>query len=93
MSVLSSSQIADALTTLPGWRQQDDCLVREVTGADFAASIRYVNAVAAIAEAADHHPDLDIRWDTVTVRLSTHSKGGVTQADVDLAHAIDGLSA
>ena len=53
----------------------------------------FVNAVAERAEAANHHPDIDIRWNTVTLRLSTHSAGGLTQADLDMASEIDGLAA
>ena len=54
---------------------------------DFAGALAFVNAVGALAEAADHHPDIDIRWDTVTLRLSTHSAGGLTEKDLALAAA------
>ena len=59
--------------------------------AGFAGALAYVNEVGALAEAADHHPDIDIRWDTVTLRLSTHSAGGLTEKDLSLAAAIDDL--
>jgi 4a-hydroxytetrahydrobiopterin dehydratase len=57
----------------------------------FAGALAFVNAVGALAEAADHHPDIDIRWDTVTLRLSTHSAGGLTENDLALAKEIDAL--
>jgi 4a-hydroxytetrahydrobiopterin dehydratase len=56
--------------------------------ADFAAALAFVNAVGRLAEAAQHHPDIDIRWNQVTLVLSTHSEGGLTQADIELAHQI-----
>ena len=58
---------------------------------DFADALGYVNAVGALAEEAGHHPDIEIRWNTVTLRLQTHSLGGITGADVSLAAAVDGL--
>jgi 4a-hydroxytetrahydrobiopterin dehydratase len=75
-----------------GWRQEGGALVKVVTSADFAGSLAFVNAVGALAEEANHHPDIDIRWSTVTLRLSTHSAGGITSADLDLAGAIDHIS-
>ncbi len=62
-----------------------------VRGKDFAAALAYVNAVGALAEEMDHHPDIDIRWNTVTLRLTTHSEGGLTHLDLDLARLIDAL--
>ena len=59
---------------------------------DFADALAFVNAVGALAEAANHHPDIDIRWDTVTLRLLTHSRGGITDADLELAAEIDCLT-
>jgi 4a-hydroxytetrahydrobiopterin dehydratase len=71
------------------WERQDDVLVRNVRRADFAEALIVVNAVGALAEAVDHHPDIDIRWNTVTLRLSTHSAGGITEKDLALAARID----
>lgn len=73
------------------WVRQDDELVKTVTGRDFADSLAYVNSVGKLAETADHHPDIDIRWNRVTLRLSTHSAGGLTEADLALARQIDEL--
>ena len=73
------------------WDRQGDELVKEVRKDDFAGALAYVNRVGELAEAANHHPDIDIRWNTVTLRLSTHSAGGLTANDLDLAAQIDGL--
>lgn len=73
------------------WERREDHLVKVVRRQGFAGALAYVNAVGALAEAADHHPDIDIRWDTVTLRLTTHSAGGLTEKDLDLAAAVDAL--
>jgi 4a-hydroxytetrahydrobiopterin dehydratase len=73
------------------WTRQGDQLVTTVTLRDFAQSLAFVNAVGAAAEAADHHPDIDIRWNKVHLALSTHSAGGLTVLDLALAAAIDKL--
>ncbi|MGP8059441.1 MAG: 4a-hydroxytetrahydrobiopterin dehydratase [Acidimicrobiales bacterium] len=73
------------------WSRRGDELIKTVKRRDFAGSLALVNAVGELAEAADHHPDIDIRWDTVTLRLSTHSAGGLTDKDLSLAAAIDEL--
>jgi 4a-hydroxytetrahydrobiopterin dehydratase len=89
---LSPEAVDDALATRAiGWARQDDQLVKTVKRRDFAGALALVNAVGELAEAADHHPDIDIRWDTVTLRLTTHSAGGLTEADLGLAAAIDEL--
>ena len=73
------------------WERQDDELTTTVTLRDFAGALAFVNAVGAAAEAANHHPDIDIRWNMVTLVLSTHSAGGLTVLDLALAAAIDRL--
>jgi 4a-hydroxytetrahydrobiopterin dehydratase len=90
MSVLTDAQLATALDDLSGWSRHADAIRREVRLRDFAAAIAFVNRVASLAEAANHHPDIDIRWNRVILTLSTHSQGGVTEADVALAREIDG---
>jgi len=92
MTLLDETAIASALAQL-AWERDGDQLVKKVKRRDFAAALAYVNEVANLAEERDHHPDIDIRWDTVTLRLSTHSAGGLTRKDVDLATAIDALGA
>jgi len=79
---------------MAGWDTQGGALVREFRFADFADALAFVNQVGGLAEAANHHPDIDIRWNVVTLRLSTHSEGNVvTDRDHDLAASIDGLGA
>jgi len=92
MTTLDDVTIDAALAHL-AWERHGHELVKVVKRGDFAKALGYVNAVGRLAEEADHHPDIDIRWDTVTLRLSTHSAGGLTQKDLDLAAAIDALGA
>ena len=74
------------------WRQEDDALVRDFEFKDFAVAMAFVNEVAEIAEARNHHPDILIHgWNKVRLTLSTHSEGGVTDNDRELAEQIDGL--
>lgn len=73
------------------WRRDGGALVREVVRDDFAGALSFVDAVGVLAEEVDHHPDIDIRWNRVVLRLSTHSAGGLTAKDLDLARRIDGL--
>lgn len=84
----------DALVALVAplaWERQGSELVKVVRRHDFADALAYVNDVGRLAEAAGHHPDVEIRWNTVTLRLSTHSLGGITDADLDLARQVDAL--
>jgi 4a-hydroxytetrahydrobiopterin dehydratase len=74
-----------------GWTRDGSELVKVLRRKGFAGALAFVNAVGALAEAADHHPDIDIRWDTVTLRLSTHSAGGLTERDLALAEQVDAL--
>jgi 4a-hydroxytetrahydrobiopterin dehydratase len=73
------------------WEREGDELVTTVELHDFAAALAFVNAVGAAAEAADHHPDIDIRWNKVHLVLTTHSAGGLTVRDLALAAVIDRL--
>ena len=92
MTLLTSSEIAEALDSLPGWGGNTDDVRCKYTATDFPAAIALVDAVAQAAEDADHHPDIDIRWRDVLFVLSTHSEGGVTVKDVELATRIDALA-
>jgi 4a-hydroxytetrahydrobiopterin dehydratase len=76
---------------LPDWSYEDDSLVRSVEAPTFVAGIDLVDAVAVVADELNHHPDIDIRWTTITFRVSTHSEGGVTSNDVELAERIDAI--
>ena len=76
------------------WRREGDAIVRDFKLGDFATSMGFANAVGALAEAANHHPDILIHgWNKVRLTLTTHSADGLTQSDLDLARGIDGLSA
>lgn len=90
--LLSESDITASLADLPKWSRNGDALTQTVECPDFPAAIAFVDRVAEAAEAADHHPDIDIRWRTVTFTLSTHSDGGITGKDTALAKQIDDLA-
>jgi 4a-hydroxytetrahydrobiopterin dehydratase len=89
--LLDDATVTEALTSLPGWERDDDSLVCTATLPSFKAAIAAVDEVAEIAESRDHHPDIDIRWRTLTFRCSTHSAGGITRLDVTLAAEISGV--
>ena len=89
MAVLSDEEVDAALSDLADWERVDGQLRRSVKFPSFLEGIDAVRRIAEAAEAADHHPDIDIRWRTVTFTLSTHSEGGITRKDVDLAKEID----
>ena len=91
MTVLSDAQVDQALPELAGWERKDGALRREVKFPEFLAGIDAVRRVGEAAEAADHHPDIDIRWRTVTCALGTNSEGGITDKDVDMAREINAL--
>jgi len=91
--LLTQDEIDRALSTeLPRWTQEGDAIKRSVKAPTFMDGIRLVQQVAEVAEDLDHHPDIDIRWTTVTFTLSTHSAGGLTSKDVRLAGDIDRLA-
>ncbi|WP_035794427.1 4a-hydroxytetrahydrobiopterin dehydratase [Kitasatospora mediocidica] len=92
-SRLTEDEITAGLAGLPGWRREGAVITRTADAADFPAAIRTVVEVAEAAEAMDHHPDIDIRWRTLTFALSTHSEGGLTSLDLQLAARIDELLA
>ncbi|HEX6338983.1 MAG TPA: 4a-hydroxytetrahydrobiopterin dehydratase [Jiangellaceae bacterium] len=92
MALLGDDGVRAALTELPAWRGDADQLERSIEAPDFLTGIRIVDDVAQVAESMDHHPDIDIRWRTVKFTLSTHSEGGVTAKDVELARSIDDIA-
>jgi 4a-hydroxytetrahydrobiopterin dehydratase len=92
MGLLTEDEITGRLAGVPGWARQDDSIVTTVTQSDFKEAMLFVGAVAYVAERANHHPDILIEWNKVTLTLSTHSAGGLTGADFDLAGAISALS-
>jgi len=91
MPILTSVQISEALASLPEWNLESGALVKSFSFADFVPAMRFVNDVAAIAEQAGHHPDIDIRYNRVRLALSTHDAGGITEKDVAVAGAVSRL--
>ncbi len=88
METLDQERIETALADLEGWAYEDGELRRTFRFHDFGGSIQFVERLAEVAEGMGHHPDVDIRYNKVIVHLVTHSAGGVTQADLDLAAAL-----
>jgi 4a-hydroxytetrahydrobiopterin dehydratase len=89
--ILTEEQLATELVATPSWLISDGQLTRTVTRTDFRDALLFVNAVGYLAERAGHHPDISISWNTVTLTLSTHSAGGLTTKDFDLAREISTL--
>ncbi len=89
MKTLPPTQVRDHLEELPGWRKRGVSIRRTFELTDFVKAVKFVNQVAKLAEKANHHPDIDIRWNKVTLTLSTHSEGGLTGKDFALAAKID----
>jgi 4a-hydroxytetrahydrobiopterin dehydratase len=91
MRELLDDQAVEAALAASPWERQGGEITRTLRRDGFAGALAYVNAVGELAERHDHHPDIILKWDTVTLVLSTHSAGGLTQMDLDLAAAIDAL--
>jgi 4a-hydroxytetrahydrobiopterin dehydratase len=91
MKVLTKKEIQHDLTKLVGWTIHGKEIRRNIEFADFAQAIGFVSSVALYAERAQHHPDIDIRWNKISLSLSTHSAGGITEKDISLAREINSL--
>jgi 4a-hydroxytetrahydrobiopterin dehydratase len=91
MAKLSQTAIDDALRDLPGWSIRNGMLVKTYNHETFPEAIVFVNAVAHLAELANHHPDIDVRYTNITLSLVTHDQGGLTGRDVDLARQVEGI--
>ena len=91
MGKLSEAEVASKLGNVPGWKRAGAEISRTFQFKDFAGSMKFVNAIAAEAEKANHHPDIDIRWNKVKLVLSTHDAGGLTEKDFALAQVCDKL--
>jgi 4a-hydroxytetrahydrobiopterin dehydratase len=91
MSLLTEAEIGERMASLPGWTREGDAIRAVSKRGSFGGAMLYAGAVAYLAEAANHHPDLLIQWDTVTLTLSTHSAGGLTDKDFALAAQIGQL--
>ena len=92
MAVLADAEIKQALRGLAGWEQKNGAIQRVYEFPDFKSAIKFVNSVADAAEQANHHPDIDIRYNKVTMSLISHDSGGVTQRDVRMAERINGIA-
>jgi len=91
MELLTEDEIAGRLGGVPGWTRQGSSIATTITRSDFRDAMLLTGAVAYLAEQANHHPDILIQWNKVTLTLSTHSAGGLTAADFDLAAKISAL--
>jgi len=92
MPKLKAAQIKAALKSVSAWKKKGSTIVRTFQFKDFVGAIKFVNRVAMVAEKAWHHPDIDVRWNKVTLTLTTHSEGGLTEKDFDLAGRFDRLA-
>ena len=92
MEKLNTEKIKAALALVPDWEKKGATIARTYQFKDFPAAIKFVNAAAELAEKAWHHPDIDIRWNKVTLTLTTHDAGGLTEKDFALAKEFDQLS-
>lgn len=91
MAKLLSAEITGRLKAIPDWRLENGALARSFSFSDFLEAMKFVNSVAALAERAGHHPDIDIRYNKVNLALSSHDAGGITERDFSLAAEIDGI--
>jgi len=88
LPLLKESELKEALAQLPEWYLRGNAIRRDFEFKDFAKAMVFVNQLAEIAETANHHPDIDIRYNKVTLALTSHDSGGITKRDVNLAHQI-----
>ena len=91
MALLSDEEIEDRLAEVEGWEREGDAIRQGFKFEDFKGSVDFVNRLTPVAEEMNHHPDLEISWNTVTVSISTHSEAGLTENDFELAGKIDSL--
>jgi 4a-hydroxytetrahydrobiopterin dehydratase len=91
MPRLSDDEIASSLEGLEGWKRDGDTITKTFKRDDFVGSVRFVDAIVEPAEDMGHHPDLSISWDEVAISITTHSEGGLTENDFELAKRIDAL--
>lgn len=92
MALLSDAQVEEKLAGLKGWQRAGEAIEKSFKRGDFVGAVEFVSSLAEPAEAMNHHPDVAISWETVTVSISTHSEGGLTAADFELAAKIDALA-
>jgi 4a-hydroxytetrahydrobiopterin dehydratase len=93
MALLTDAEIDQQLTSLPGWARTDRTIRKQFTFEDFPEAVLFVSALVPAAEAADHHPDIEIHYKRVTLTYTTHSEGGLTAKDMEGARAADDVAA
>jgi 4a-hydroxytetrahydrobiopterin dehydratase len=91
MARLNDADIEERLAGLDGWERSGEAIVKRFDRGDFKGSVEFVHRLTPEAEEMNHHPDLEISWKTVTVTITTHSEGGLTEGDFELATRIDAL--
>ncbi len=92
MALLSDWEVQERLADLDGWARSGDAIEKSFKRGDFVGAVKFVSSLVEPAEAMNHHPDVAISWETVTVTISTHSEGGLTASDFELAAKIDALA-
>ena len=91
MALLENSEIEQRLAGLDGWERDGDLIRKTFERGDFVGSVRFVDSLVEPAESMGHHPDLELSWDKVTVSITNHAQGGLTEADFELAQKIEAL--
>jgi len=92
VALLSDTEVEEKLAGLSGWQRSGEAIGKSFKRGDFVGAVEFVSSLVEPAEAMNHHPDLSISWETVTISISTHSEGGLTAADFELAAKIDDLA-
>jgi 4a-hydroxytetrahydrobiopterin dehydratase len=92
MALLDDAQIDEKLGELDGWKRDGDEIVKTFERGDFVGSVKFVDSLVEPAEGMGHHPDLEVSWDKVTVKITNHAEGGLTENDFELASKIDALA-
>jgi len=92
VALLASEEVAERLEELDGWSRDGDAITKTFENGDFVGSVEFVRRLVEPAEEMGHHPDLELSWDKVTVSITNHSEGGLTEADFELARRIDALT-
>jgi len=91
MALLDEEEIEARLADLPGWERSGEAIAKSFKRGDFVGAVEFVSSLVGPAEEMNHHPDLEVSWETVTVSISTHSEGGLTASDFELAQKIEAL--
>ena len=91
MALLADEEISERLGSLEGWTRDGDAITKTYENEDFVGSVEFVRKLVEPAEDMGHHPDLELSWDKVTVSITNHSEGGLTEADFELARRLDAL--